>query len=455
MKEEFVDIEENFPVEEVYYGSYQAWPILRNIYANESTKNIFFAKSKKITQFLKRVKTAFYGFKSFFRRYEVMVIAPSGLRRLYPDGLYHCKSFETIIQILGPERCLYVESPNAGHFSKKKIPTKNIVSRNFLNIILNFLFCVRFFVRKTFRNKKVFQDIQKKYNLSINDEKILKQFIIAKWFYKIFFRLYGVKHIFINYYCSYFAETSAAKELGITVTEVQHGVIGRFHSAYCHRKTFDKYAFPNFLLSFGSFDKTCLEKDFVNFYDRIEPVGSEYIDVMKKQPYRKDLFSEYHKKIVISCQEAVNPELAVFFKEVAKKDPSTLYLFSLRGHDRKFYEPYNFTENIKLIEDVSIYELIKISDIHVTCYSTTAFESLALGTPNILVDIKGLGKTFFEKCDFNKNIYSRLAFAPDEFLKIVDEYESKNFVKAEIIESSYCYFSNDYLKNIKCFLQKM
>jgi hypothetical protein len=198
---------------------------LKNIHNQQFIKNRE-NKLKKIWEKIIRLKNIFYGFKNWFKKYDYIFFSDSSERR-FIDNSYKDKISDDIIDRL--DNCLLIELPNPNHY--KNVHTKYIVSQSLLDFLI-FIYSSFLKLFISVENKQL-DNIFKREKININYKKIILKIKVETKLYKLLFLIYKPKAIFIN--CAYcrFGAVKVAKDLGIKVIELQHGVINEAHYGYC------------------------------------------------------------------------------------------------------------------------------------------------------------------------------------------------------------------------------
>lgn len=448
MFDKFKGIESNYSVEKIQYKGEQIWSYLRSAYYWKSLEEITreYTNTKKeniILILFKYLKQSFYGFKNWFKVYDYLVFGTTELRILNKNK-YIDKSFEKIMEMVGYDKCLYIDQPSQNHMPIEKIPTNHIVSEKILLL----------FMALTTRVSKIFilngikisilEEINKKENLKVDYQQIIKRFNIEKRIYKLLLIFYNPKAIFINcYYCKQ-SLVKAASELNIKVIEVQHGQIGNSHFAYNLNKKLDNSFFPDILLTFGEYDKSMVERSQNNPFNKVVAVGRYSLELIKAETIPQSLLEitkQYVKTVSVSTQYTLESELAEFIKNIAKTNNNIGFLFSLRHFDKNYYDRFSLPSNVHLFKGkFSCYDLLKASDMHMTCYSTCGIETIFFKKKSILVNINNMAFKIMGNIK-SENIYI-----------IETEEEFQGIINRDYVEEIDIIYANDYITNIREFI---
>ena len=284
---------------------------------------------------------------------------------------------------------------------------------------------------------------------------ISRFFCYAKWF-NLFYKIYNLKIIFINCYYSlpHQAAIFSANKIGIKTVELQHGIINDKHPAYNVFIKIDKSFFPNYLLVFGDYIKNIFNKR--NYFikrENVLSVGNMYIDYInnKYKPSRETIQIfinfriKYKKIVVISSQWTVEDILIDFLKKSASLSKDILYIFVPRDLS-KDYSWTDFPENIIILENLNIYQMIKVADFHATVNSTCALEAPVLGVPNILININNQAKMYYSNILTNRDV-TRFVNKENEFINLILNRQTKS--KKQINNLHRGFYKQNHKESLK------
>src|SRR5690606_25309968 len=124
----------------------------------------------------------------------------------------------------------------------------------------------------------------------------------------------------------------------------------------------------------------------------VRPVGSFIIDKtnsdFEMDSKMADLKSGYELSVAFTSQDAYEDAIIPFLKEMATIAPEILFILIPRSGGAENYDLKAF-KNIRFVNWLNTYQIIKNCDVHSTLTSTCAIEAPSLGVPNILLDIDG------------------------------------------------------------------
>lgn len=396
-------------------------------------------KFQKLLNKIEKLKNIFYGLQNWFRKYDYICFSDSSERRLI-DGIYKDKIMDDIIDRLS-SKSLLIELPNQDHY--KNVYTKYITSQSPLDLIIFIL--KKLFSFTAFSNENI-NNFLRKEDIEFDYRKIISLVKIETKLYKLLFFIYKPKAIFIN--CAYcrFGVVKAAKDLGIKVIEVQHGVITNVHFGYISTIRLNNSFLPKKLLSFGENEykiKNLLIK-------KVIPIGSYYLEYLSKNfKPDKELLSKinnYKYVIGISLQDADWEYYGMldFIEKVAKKDKDILYILI----PRRRKDSIKLSDNVILYDKIDCYNIILHCHIHATLYSSCVLEAPTLGIPNILVDIDSFATKYYK--NVLDNYHTKIIKNENDFIELIPKMV--NLDQKIIKEKNKNIFVTNYEKRINDFI---
>ena len=245
--------------------------------------------------------------------------------------------------------------------------------------------------------ERLFEFLNLEYNRHSVEDRLRKFLIYINLYQNLFNRLQP-RLVMINnsYEYSVMAMIAVCKKMQIKTVELQHGIIYHTHYGYIYKQISDYLLFPDYFFSYGKHFTDLLQKESKLFRrDAIQTVGFPFIEKVKNSPIDldKDIL-DYCRDfdiIYITSQWTIRHELKKFCHSLIKLLPDNFRII-YKTHPREkltedFYRDIVSNPNVYLISDpkVSSLELMKIAKFHTTVYSTSLFEALYFGLPNILI----------------------------------------------------------------------
>ncbi|TMU55056.1 hypothetical protein [Flagellimonas algicola] len=313
--------------------------------------------------------------------------------------------------------------------------------KNEFYVGMSLMFLGQFVVQKLTRKPKIkdFEKLEKYLDADLERfYPIYHRIYASMLFYGFLFRIIRPKMIFaVCYYCN-FGMIWAAKKKNIPVVEMQHGLIADAHRAYNFTEKQDNRLMPDYLLSYGAESTKVALKGNIVTTDRVLNYGNTFLqDVYERLSASKTLIAyrrRFERVICVTGQlELTDRPLIQMLSEICVAFPRVGFLYKPRHLDS--FLDFSGQDNLIRCDGINTYELMKYCDYHLTVYSTCALESLALGTPNISVDIKGYYKRYLHDIlkdnPYNFEVGSKLALK-NLILSLNNETFIQEKVKASV-----------------------
>ncbi|CCU83517.1 polysialyltransferase family glycosyltransferase [Mesotoga sp. BH458_6_3_2_1] len=192
-----------------------------------------------------------------------------------------------------------------------------------------------------------------------------------------------------SYNLSSRALTYAAKLRGIPVAEIQHGIINRFHAGYIYRHVVNRSDTPDELLVYGQAFKEVLTDESVLFKpESIHVVGNYYIESVKNQPTIPEVQviknDSKDKQVALITTQPIYEAKA--YAEAVTSLGKKGYFVIIKPHPSELKEKYfAFQDRNVIVSTFSVFELLKIADIHLTISSTCALDALQYSVPSVVL----------------------------------------------------------------------
>jgi len=194
--------------------------------------------------------------------------------------------------------------------------------------------------------------------------------------------------------------TAAARELGISVVEIQHGLITRDHCYYAYTNYAlpykERMALPHRLFMYG--DHWCREVASHGFWNQeLKPVGAPHVDRYRSERngYNRD---PNVIKLLVTTQGQSREELIAYLQEFlvqAKcriKCEVSIKLHPVFDTDKGPYERAFTTQPVRIIggtDAPSTFELLIQSDAHATISSACHYDAIGLDVPTAVLPLAG------------------------------------------------------------------
>lgn len=246
---------------------------------------------------------------------------------------------------------------------------------------------------------------------------------------------------------SYGKETliELCKEIGITVIELQHGVLNSMHVGYSFpRRNQQKRTFPDYFLTWGDYWKESTnlpipkERVFSTGYPFFEEQALTNTEKINKKKIKQQ------QQILFLSQGSIGRKLSKIAVELSEKH--TPYRIIYKTHPEEFSRwkkdyPWLYKSNVEVIDNkkgVSLYQLFAQSQVQVGVYSTAIYEGLYFGLRTYIVNLPGV-----EYMDYLiQNRYATMVCSAEEISKQLNDNNQFRKINPEY------FFKNDSIKNI-------
>tara|TARA_B110000483_G_scaffold237717_1_gene313015 strand:- start:13767 stop:15134 length:1368 start_codon:yes stop_codon:yes gene_type:complete len=434
------------------YNGENIWPILRYklgmklMVQQNSSEEI--NKKKKRTTNIKFALSFFINLIHLFKlfsKYDYVYFTAQDDYRVIDEVRFN-RFTHYLSKKLYKNRILEIQS---GFILEKESNIENItyVSSNVLSIIA---FVLSKFLR--IRDIEVMKKELSKHQINLELESIIKYYLAQKKIYTFLFKNIKPKQIFFTCY-TLNNEIKCANDLNIDSVEFQHAKLVN-HFGYDLRRYVNPLFYPKHLCSFGDFEKEYLkDKYYLTDVSSVYPIGNFMIHLNNKRDNKVILKLKDDFKIIIcvSLQWTIFNETLEFVNKIARENTNICFILMPRSKSDLAKLNINL-DNVKVFEDINTYEVIKNSDIHLTCYSSCAFEAPSLGVPNIFWNYNSLSVIYYEeyinKYEFNSMI-NKSEDIENTLLKLLA------LKKETIIEKNKYYNVKNYHEKFDFFFDKL
>jgi hypothetical protein len=296
---------------------------------------------------------------------------------------------------------------------------------------------------------KIISDLEIEFDIEKYILRIFSFFVI----FRLYFRLINPKNIFLICYYGIDRMTASyvAKEMRIPVVELQHGLINNEHFAYTTKVSIEPNSYPNYLFCFGEGFKKFVSP-FVCNEKNIFIIGNHYIDYIRKNKnanFFTKKYSHINSKIVITVANQdmfANAELE-FIERISECRQDIYFIYIPRTITSKL--TYYSHKNISIETELNVYQCMQNSHITSTVHSTCAVESLAFGTPVILINIRNLARTIYADF-FSPSDAVFCADTPEEYVSCIATALNRDR-KQIASDATYYYAENPQERTRKAF----
>ncbi|MDX1461539.1 MAG: hypothetical protein R3359_00665 [Marinirhabdus sp.] len=429
-------IESEQPVETITLrDGTPVWPLIRQaVYFTSMRAKVQYNNKLRTRSKVQLIKNFFYGIKYLLQlsRFDYVFFNNADKRVNYNNRMFDIY-YDAWADAFDSEKCLFVEWAIEKHHPKKRVHSKHVVS----DLPMKFFAAIySVFVKVEIKNEALLSKILNEQSIQLDVKRELKAKLGLFKAYKKLFKKIDAQAVFVLSSFTKTGEVLAAKELGIPVYEAQHGFIGHTHPFYHATKKFPTF-YPDFLISFGASEKKEALETLVFEPNKIIPVGSLQLDLVKKRKVPEQLaaLKNAYEKVFCVTLQAIQDELILnWVTNQAVSHPEWLFILRPKQPNTNF-ELYTKTNNVTLMPEISTYDVLKACDYNITIFSTTVVEGIFLGAKPILFNIDALPYKYF---DLNN---SDIAIINDN-----ESLTEKHLSKSGTFNTPY--FVEDYFNNV-------
>ncbi len=444
----------DYSVEELKIKGKSFWPFFKVFFFDAQYVNGGTQTSFSVIQKLKFLSSAFFGWFNWLGKVEYLVFSNSDQRKLF-EGQNIDKSADYVS--LNLPNVLHIELPVFTHSSLKKMKFRRVVSHLPLRILESCY--AKLFLRSTpILGQGVVDSLNADFHTNLDALVIARRFYAQYWVMKKLVAWKKPKAVFMVVPYMKSGYVLAAKELNVTVIEMQHGTINKSHFGYANYKKMDAQLYPDYLLSYGNGTQEVFCEGNITFnQNQVIPIGHFYLHLIQQQKmnFPREFQNVVNAEVSISVSlqdDSVGKQIVPFLNEVAKKRPEWLMVFVPRKTGQSEYEKMNLAKNILFLPSLNVYETIKLCHIHTTVFSTCALEAPSIGRPNVLVNIDNKSKEYFSNL-LSDMAVTRMVNTVDEFIAEIEknDFPSEKYIR----ESNESIIKTGFVQNLNDAFVKM
>ena len=450
------NFEKKLEVSRIKINNIFLWPHLRYLIANSLLKSscnnrVKTYKTNKLKNLFILLKNSFYGFANLFRKCDAIFFSTSK-ERIYDGDISISKNINEIYK--NYKNPLLVEHAfDEMHFNKKKIFEKNILSLTLLDLLSRILIKTKFLKYKL-SGEDVILSINNEYNLKFDITVHAEKFISDYYIFKSFLKYKKPKVLYITVWYGYGPIVKAAKDLGITTIEVQHGGFDKDHYSYNMNKIIDSSHYPEFILTYSRY--------YANFFNRKEliankifkakPLGSYLENKKKNFNFSRKNFEDFN--YIVSMSATINNSKMEYdlLDNLSNELKDVLFIYLPRRENN-----FKKKRNLKVAKKFTAVNYLPISDLHITIRSTTIYEAAFFGKKTLIYTPFIETKKFIETLKNELNNYPslyRFIEKDDDLVSIIKkELHTKKIDFSEINKQDL--YETGYKKNIRNFVNEL
>ena len=397
---------------------YSAWPAIKNFLFQKCSGDMIKARNNQPLDLLSR-QGIFYFLISIVnflrliwgrgRSRKIILTASSGL---LVHEMQLIDSYSAL-KLSSSQNIFFINCNNIENFSrfKSEIFKNCIIVDNYSLGILSRIFGLTvksvcgFFPTMFFNNSYLIDSVSVLKEHGFNVEKkelsdVIVKFLSEYFIYRIVFNLLRPKEALIVSAFSKSGICAALKHCGVSVTELQHGIVGRTHHGYNYRPhlklSTPEMPMPDSIAVYNSFwkEELCLpgffkrEQVFISGrlkYDiATEPIG---LPGLKKEQY-----------VIFTGQAAFYVEIAGFVNSLIAlcKEMDLALTFAYRPHPKESIEDINrlcklIDSNMNFVVignelDITTEQLIYNSKLHLSIFSACHFDAIHFKGRSFVLD---------------------------------------------------------------------
>lgn len=434
---DFNAIENKYPTNKILFKGICIWSYLRIYAYDKAYTGIGTAKSASSVSKNILLKSLLWQLPKF-GKYETLVLSSSDQRKWIENTWEDRFDFHPNIK----DEALVLEIPSPQHKPHGLTASKNVYSKIWWYAIE--LIISKTLAKPIIQGESILKDLLNELKVEIEVEDLLKKFWAQYLFSKWAFSFYKTKQLFLITPYTNLARILAAKHLNIKVTEFQHGLISAKHNAYCPEKFHETQFLPDKILTFGENEVKILKETQYGSSENIVPIGSFYIDWLNRNHSIENSASEKIKCCFTAQDVHIEPTIT-FLNKLVTEMPNIELTFVPRKLPIEEYYQKGLDSKILVNNSLDTYQTMVQSDFHLTMYSTCATESLALGTPSLLINIEGLAETHFGELA-KENPFIEIIETADDAIKAIQTLS--NYKAEEVKQSISFYFAANFKENL-------
>lgn len=446
-----IEIEDKFKLFDLKFREFNIWWMSRRIIFNAieaSRKNAGTKNKNTPSKIILRLTMLKYlgslNFKkNIYKKFDILCLSDTATRIEIVDN----KKFDILFDYIGKydDKSYAILDTPSGKGYEGQIYTRNSYNLSNMTVLIHmYRQFYRLFLKEEEINKirSVMESIEnyllEKYQINIKITSIVLQNTAVLFRgYKIAYSILSkinpkVFYVQCAYSPSHLLFIYAAKALNIKVVEFQHGLISKNHFGYIFNKEIEKSdPVPDYICVWGGYFTRLLEKMNPKSKLNIIEYGHPYVHKKVVENINNNKKSEKEYDILITTQGVDTSSYWInFIEELTKVDDKLKVLVKVHPNEvmqyREIYREVigrkgvtfsNYEERFD-----NVYECLKVSKVHVSCFSTCHYEALACNIPTFVVkfpkwenaeDLENYGVSFVDSA---KELVSKINEGNDNLL---------------------------------------
>lgn len=430
----FRTIEKDYDVMSIKYKGVCAWSYLRLYLFDRITANNELKATKSVVSLV--IKSLFsYNPFQIFSKYDIWLFTGCERRKRIGDKMVQRVSGGLSNAV---NNCLMIEKPHRefGHFKRKEIEEKHIVSESWLLMTLHIIEVLSRPFSPKIENEDIIIQLLKDKGISFDYKHYLRLLNAQRLAMKLMLNITRKpKCVVMECPYSSMGYMWAFHQAGIKVIELQHGVLNSNHYAY-NAIDYERKMNPDCICVFGEEEFKYFTEEKPQYAAKVVTTGLYMLEKVDEF-FKTDLFIEERKKyacvIVVAGQANCEKELGDFIDEIAKRRSDLLFIYIPRYCKEK---PSICSDNVRIVTDVNIYEYLKWADVHMTISSTTCLEAHYFHTPTIFINFNNLSKEYYGN-RLQENNGTRYIENEDQFDKALSDLLNQDTTWLELFAHNH------------------
>jgi hypothetical protein len=345
---------------------------------------------------------------SLFGAIPQLAVAPRGLEflgatvtsalRMFDERGWHDIYFDPVIDQIGGAKMLYADA--GGFAENEKHAYRKPVFNDTAVVAVSAALGRLFPAKNDAAFRKLSELIVRELSLpEFSPERIRRKHSVLKWrvwFYRLVLKRLRPRCLLVPN-SGQFALFLAANSLGIPFVEMQHGIFSEKHpdNLPAEALSHDRGAMmlPDLLTVYGAYWMKRLEHSALGRLKRVRPVGAPMIEASRNLRERRFTADPDKPVLTLTSQGIAANRLADFMAMFLKLCPARFKL-NIRLHpgyevDANRYGA-SFSDDPRVIlwrgnSKPDTFEMIALSDLHLSISSACHFEALGIGTPTAII----------------------------------------------------------------------
>ncbi len=284
-----------------------------------------------------------------------------------------------------------------------------------------------------------------KFHVDLNVSQIISYHVAAYWLWKSHFCIGKPKQIFLSDWYNAFqmAIIRAAKEAGIETIEFQHGMLSPGHYGYFYySREYDAQFNADRFFCFGSHFTRLLASKSVYRPEQMVVIGHPTLDLYQRQ---SAIITTEKQIVLVTLQDLILDQTLAFIQKTAEALPQVEFWLLPRTK-----VPQILQSNVKVLPPGKFYDWIQQVNVHVTVFSSTAYEALYFGCPNILLNIENYAVRFMDDL-IRENTSTIVVNTLEEFVGALDSVSALD--RQSVLKSAESYFSPEHQLQLRKYFQ--